>query len=417
MTFTTRNRSQLLGTQVINQNTGERIGVVSQIWLDAEPFQVSILSVSEKLIGQVSKTLQLEAIPVLGPDAVLIPETILGETSESNGLMRLVGTEVVTEAGVKLGKIKDFTFRTDTGELLSLVLSNLGIPLVPGLIASTFQINVADVVSLGGDAILAKAGAEDRLERLSTSLLEKVGLVKPAWLVVAETPALPSPSLDDDADFADAFDEELEIKASTVAVESDSPEVDSQVDASSSSAFAAETSSWAAKPVIPEVADSPEVNFEPLEEMGSLVDAQIDNGIEAAANVSDAVVEAFEDTVEQAQDTAAVEQAEPWVTEAVDAASASLNEITEAVADASADVADVVTDHVEAATEALNETTQSSEADPFDEVERRVEKLVNFDDSPVEAAEIDAQEAMGSEPQDSEPQDAFSLADEDDSQF
>lgn len=417
MTFTTRNRSQLLGTQVINQNTGERIGVVSQIWLDAEPFQVSILSVSEKLIGQVSKTLQLEAIPVLGPDAVLIPETILGETSESNGLMRLVGTEVVTEAGVKLGKIKDFTFRTDTGELLSLVLSNLGIPLVPGLIASTFQINVADVVSLGGDAILAKAGAEDRLERLSTSLLEKVGLVKPAWLVVAETPALPSPSLDDDADFADAFDEELEIKASTVAVESDSPEVDSQVDASSSSAFAAETSSWAAKPVIPEVADSPEVNFEPLEEMGSLVDAQIDNGIEAAANVSDAVVEAFEDTVEQAQDTAAVEQAEPWVTEAVDAASASLNEITEAFADASADVADVVTDHVEAATEALNETTQSSEADPFDEVERRVEKLVNFDDSPVEAAEIDAQEAMGSEPQDSEPQDAFSLADEDDSQF
>ncbi len=42
---------------------------------------------------------------------------------------------------------------------------------------------------------------------------------------------------------------------------------------------------------------------------------------------------------------------------------------------------------------------------------------MNFDDSPVEAAEIDAQEAMGSEPQDSEPQDAFSLADEDDSQF
>ncbi len=398
MTFTTRNRSQLLGTQVINQTTGERIGVVSQIWLDTEPFQVSILSVSEKLIGRVTKTLQLEAIPVLGPDAVLIPETILGETAESNGLMRLVGTEIVTEAGVKLGKIKDFTFRIDTGEILNLTLSNLGIPLVPGLLASTFQMKVEEVVSLGGDAILAKAGAEDRLERLSTSVLEQVGLVKPAWLVVAEIPALPSPSSADDEEFADDFDAELDVAASTVEAEEelDSPGFDD------SSATAGEpASTWAPEPAA-EVTEVPEGAVMPLEEIGELVDEQIDNGLEIAADWGDAVGETTEDMVTQAQDVtdAVIEQAEPLVTEAVDAAQANLGEMTEAAADAGADVAEGVADQVDAVSEALGDVVQGPEVVPFDEIEKRVEGLVNFDDDTEASAEIDAQEAMGAESQD-----------------
>ncbi|NJK71922.1 MAG: hypothetical protein HC926_00330 [Synechococcaceae cyanobacterium SM2_3_60] len=353
MTFTTRNRSQLLGTQVINQNTGERIGVVSQIWLDAEPFQVSILSVSQKLIGRVTKTLQLEAIPVLGPDALLVPETILGEAAESNGLMRLVGTEVITEAGVKLGKIKDFTFRIDTGEILNLTLSNLGIPLVPGLIASTFQMSVEEVMSLGGDAILVKAGAEDRLERLSTSLLEQVGLVKPAWLVAVETPALPSPSLEDDEEFAEDFDEAIEIGTRVVEAEeeSDLSEPDD------SSVSPGDTSlGW--DPVATEATDSAEASPEPLTEIGSLeigalVDEQFNSGLEAAANLGDAVVETAKDMADQAQDVAdaAMESVEPLVTEAVDAAQANLGEMTET--GAAEDVSGVVAEQVDAVSEAL----------------------------------------------------------------
>jgi hypothetical protein len=74
-----------------------------------------------------------------------------------------------------------FSFDIETGELTTLVLGALGVPLLGEGVLSTWELSVEEIVSSGPDRIIVYEGAEEKLKQLGSGLLEKLGIGGPSW--------------------------------------------------------------------------------------------------------------------------------------------------------------------------------------------------------------------------------------------
>jgi len=88
---------------------------------------------------------------------------------------------VITESGQLLGRVLGFSFDIETGDLISLVMGAVGVPLLGEGVLSTWEIPVEEIVSSGTDRINVYEGAEEKLKQLSSGLLEKLGVGGSSW--------------------------------------------------------------------------------------------------------------------------------------------------------------------------------------------------------------------------------------------
>jgi sporulation protein YlmC with PRC-barrel domain len=93
----------------------------------------------------------------------------------------VINCQVITESGAVLGRVLGFSFDIETGELTTLVLGALGVPLLGEGVLSTWELAVQEVVSSGTDRIIVYEGAEEKLKQLGTGLLEKLGIGGSGW--------------------------------------------------------------------------------------------------------------------------------------------------------------------------------------------------------------------------------------------
>jgi sporulation protein YlmC with PRC-barrel domain len=93
----------------------------------------------------------------------------------------VINCQVITESGETLGRVLGFSFDIETGELTTLVLGAVGVPLLGEGVLSTWELTVEEIVSSGPDRIIVYEGAEEKLKQLGTGLLEKLGIGGPSW--------------------------------------------------------------------------------------------------------------------------------------------------------------------------------------------------------------------------------------------
>ena len=94
---------------------------------------------------------------------------------------KVINCQVITEAGEQLGRVLGFSFDIETGELTTLVIGAIGVPLLGAGVLSTWELTVEEIVSSGPDRIIVYEGAEEKLKQLGTGLLEKLGIGGPSW--------------------------------------------------------------------------------------------------------------------------------------------------------------------------------------------------------------------------------------------
>lgn len=173
-------RSDLIGTQVITRNTGKKLGVINQLWVDIDRREVVALGLRSTLITGEQRYMYLENIRQIG-DVVLVDDETAVETVNDLTYSTLISHEVVTETGEKLGKVRGFKFDTVNGELTALVVASMGLPLIPAQIISTYEMPIGEIVSTGADRIIVFEGAEERMNQLSVGMLERLGLGGAPW--------------------------------------------------------------------------------------------------------------------------------------------------------------------------------------------------------------------------------------------
>ena len=178
-------RSELMGTQVITRDTGRRLGVVGEVVVDIDRREVVALGLRDnpltRFLPGLPRWMPLERIRQVG-DVILVDSSdSLEEGFNPERYSKVINCQVITESGQTLGRVLGFSFDIETGELVTLVIGALGVPLLAEGVLSTWELPVAEVVSSGSDRIIVYEGAEQKLKQLGTGLLEKMGIGGNSW--------------------------------------------------------------------------------------------------------------------------------------------------------------------------------------------------------------------------------------------
>ncbi len=178
-------RSELMGTQVITTDTGKRLGVVGEVVVDIDRREVIALGLRDnpltRFLPGLPKWMPLESIKQVG-DVILVDSLdSLSEGFSPERYGKVINCQVITESGQLLGRVLGFSFDIETGDLISLVMGAVGVPLLGEGVLSTWEIPVDEIVSSGTDRIIVYEGAEEKLNQLSSGLLEKLGVGGSSW--------------------------------------------------------------------------------------------------------------------------------------------------------------------------------------------------------------------------------------------
>ena len=178
-------RSELMGTQVITRDSGRRLGVVGEVVVDIDRREVVALGLRDnpltRFLPGLPRWMPLDRIRQVG-DVILVDSAdSLSEAFSPDRYSRVINCQVITESGQTLGRVLGFSFDIETGELTTLVMGAVGVPLLGEGVLSTWEIPVDEIVSSGADRIIVYEGAEDKLKQLSSGVLEKLGVGGPSW--------------------------------------------------------------------------------------------------------------------------------------------------------------------------------------------------------------------------------------------
>ena len=178
-------RSELMGTQVITRDTGRRLGVVGEVMVDIDRREVVALGLRDnpltRFLPGLPRWMPLERIRQVG-DVILVDSAdSLAEGFDPDRFSKVINCQVITESGAQLGRVLGFSFDVETGELTTLVIGALGVPLLGEGVLSTWELPVGEIVSSGTDRIIVYEGAEEKLKQLGTGLLEKLGIGGSSW--------------------------------------------------------------------------------------------------------------------------------------------------------------------------------------------------------------------------------------------
>ena len=161
-------RADLIGTQVITRNTGKRLGVVSQFWVDVDRREVVVIGIRQNILSgvlaQEQQTLLLRSVHQIGDVILVDDDSVLDAEINLDSYSNLVNSEVITETGDLLGKVRGFKFEATTGRVETIVVASFGLPQIPDQLISTYELSMDEVVSSGPDRLIVFEGAEEKLK-------------------------------------------------------------------------------------------------------------------------------------------------------------------------------------------------------------------------------------------------------------
>ncbi|MEO5983343.1 MAG: PRC-barrel domain-containing protein [Pedococcus sp.] len=118
--------SETLGREIVTTDTAETIGQVADFVIDPRSRSIVAISVNKSKKGD---TVLWGAIGAFGADAVIVSGAdVLGEPNEavaalSGKARRLMDKRVLDATGVDLGTVADVEFDAETGQLITLRLT------------------------------------------------------------------------------------------------------------------------------------------------------------------------------------------------------------------------------------------------------------------------------------------------------
>ncbi|KAK3234353.1 hypothetical protein CYMTET_55387 [Cymbomonas tetramitiformis] len=174
-------RSDIVNKQVITRTGGSQLGVVTQLWVDSTRWEVVSLDLRQNLLFGDLEFLLLESLRQVGDVILVHDEDALEPDLSVYGLYTLIGSEVITESGEPLGRVRDFTFEPDSGRVARIHFDALGVPLIPDSVVSSYSLSVEEVVTVGPDRVVVLEGAEARVKQLTASFLQRLAVTVPPW--------------------------------------------------------------------------------------------------------------------------------------------------------------------------------------------------------------------------------------------
>lgn len=119
-------QSDVLNRLVLDRRTTEEVGRVGQLWVNPQSHQVIGLTCKSGFLGNKKSSFSWRQIETIGADSILVNDDSETMEPEKPELFSLIGHEVWTDAGNKAGKIVDFLFLPQTGDVVEYLFMSSG---------------------------------------------------------------------------------------------------------------------------------------------------------------------------------------------------------------------------------------------------------------------------------------------------
>jgi uncharacterized protein YrrD len=144
--------SDLVGGQVFDRDTTEDLGRVETLWMYPQSDRVLGFIVKSGLLGKNKAAVNLKQIRAVGPQIVWVE----GKSTATNAdrvkqLESLIGLDLCSEGGERIGRIVDCQFNWKTGEIVEYRFATNQLEAITG---DTFALHPAYVLSFGKKRVL-----------------------------------------------------------------------------------------------------------------------------------------------------------------------------------------------------------------------------------------------------------------------
>lgn len=164
---------ELLNRLILNRTTAEELGRVDDLWVNSQDHRVLGFVYKIGFLPNQKKTLALGQLETIGPDAIMVSGQTGEELApeEQKAGETVIGSEVWTEKGSRIGRITDYLFDPATG----LVQHYLFVPAgFGGLTEGTYELVPDAVTAVGKKRMIVSEAATEQLKQHSEGLRQRL---------------------------------------------------------------------------------------------------------------------------------------------------------------------------------------------------------------------------------------------------
>ncbi|MBD1834052.1 PRC-barrel domain-containing protein [Cyanobacteria bacterium FACHB-472] len=165
-------QSELLNRLVLDRSTAEEVGRVDQLWLNPQSHQVVGFTCKSGFLGSLKQVFRWEQITTIGTDSIIVNKTLeVIEPETPIQKISLIGHEVWTDAGNKVGKIVDYLFNPQTGAIVNYLFVSSG---WRGILDGIYLLPLEAIASTGSKRVIVSDAIIQTPQQYAEGLNQKM---------------------------------------------------------------------------------------------------------------------------------------------------------------------------------------------------------------------------------------------------
>lgn len=170
-------QSQLINMLVLDRRTAEELGRVDSLWLNPQIHKVLGLTCKSGFLGSSKQGVVWQQIESFGEQSILvnINRDEFTNPEKSDEVYSLIGHEVWTDTGSKVGKLVDYLIVPKTGAVVNYLFSSSG---WKGILDGLYILPISKIQSIGSKRLIVEEATFQEPQFYSEGLNQKVGQIK-----------------------------------------------------------------------------------------------------------------------------------------------------------------------------------------------------------------------------------------------
>jgi len=164
-------RSELINRLVLNYQTTESVGKLDNILLDLQNHQIKGLISKSGLLGRERCYFYWNQVETIGKDSILVAYESEVEIKSSELVNTLIGAELWTDSGNKVGAIVDYIIDSESGKVLTYLFTSNG---WAGITDGLYRLSPDDVINLANKRLIARHEAVENAEQYSKGIGDRI---------------------------------------------------------------------------------------------------------------------------------------------------------------------------------------------------------------------------------------------------
>lgn len=157
---------------VLDRSTAEEVGRVNELWLSVREHQVVGFTCKSGILGSKKRSFAWAEIESIGADSMMVNlNADANDPAKPEPPSTLIGHEIWTDAGNKVGKVADYLFVPETGAVVNYLFVSSG---WGGRLDGVYILPISAIASIGSKRVIVGDAVVQEPQLFTPGLSQKV---------------------------------------------------------------------------------------------------------------------------------------------------------------------------------------------------------------------------------------------------